>query len=418
MKNARVLVILNDEYLTDFFLFEVVDSSLKLHSSKRLRIYRDSYGFSLVDYLLEALSLWGDEIGIPLVKEKVPIVPQTDGKGVEDIFLITYKRESDLDAITKKVYVASKHIQKEGAQGTVRFLTFKNLIYVCLGTSKTSIIRFREDRKGVMKVVSEGLPFDLKQYFQSDAFDQWVKYSGDLIKKGDITNLLLNNIQNPVFNIHSLPGALLEYFVSYSTLYKFSAYKKLDLQSFGEGGFEDNILIIGGQKTRIGNNVPLHLLSIITALGLHGNFSVYYDEYGLFDFLQKTREQVLSDTLLSKYLLSYWGNVLSLDAGRKRKLDEIVADIEINDGSSERQMIPMYGRILSFTFLDKGNITIETRKGFSLGQKKSRKLYVEDAQGHFVVDAREKPFESVFEKENVSEILESWFKGMEIIHSY
>lgn len=411
MQKERVLIIIYEKALLNLMILEVGDHEVELYSAKKVRIYPHSYRFSLADYILQVLSRWGEELGISLVREMVPFISDSAKEGISDIFIIAFHRDESLLGISKNVFYAKKDIQRGGAISISKFLAFKRLLYFSFEEAKTTVVSFSEKEGGVMKVVSETNLFDAEKLLQDEAFFKRINGFPDIAKKGEFKNLLLNKKRLPVFSERSLKGTLLEYVKLCARLEPFVTKKKLQIDQFGAGGFSENIVIIGGSESRIISNVEVELLAILSMFNIQGSSSIYYDQYGLFDFLHRSKKQILSDTVLSHFLLTFWGNSLHIRGPKKMKLDTESADVDIIDGDATRQIIPMYGRILSFTFLEGGSINLGVKKGFQLLGGRM-KLEIKNATGHFVVDSRIRPVEKNYTLGEESDLIESWLKGL------
>jgi hypothetical protein len=111
-------------------------------------------------------------------------------------------------------------------------------------------------------------------------------------------------------------------------------------------------------------------------------------------------------------MLEFWGRVITIQSNKRSKIDTEVADVDVIDGSSARQVIPMYGRILNFTFIEKGNLNIQTKEGFYL-EKKIRDFQAKDIAGNFVIDSREKPISEIYKGlSNEADFVKGWLKGI------
>lgn len=414
MPGERILIIIHDKFLLNFLLLESSKAGIKTIASKGVRVYRRVHDFSIVEYILQALSCWGREIGICLVKQMIPLIGQEGKDGVDDIFIFTYRAYESLLAITKNIFVFGKDICQEGALNITKFVDLKSLLFVSLGTDETLIARYMKNDKGVLKVVSERKDFKMGKYAKAEAF---LESLGDFsleIKPGKAVDIIKNNVDFPVFNLKSQQEVLIEYLINGQRLEVFKKCKKLNFKTFGDADFKREILVVGGDRARFIDNMPFELLSILSVFNLSSNFDVYVDRFGLFEFLQKSKKQILSDKVYDKLLLEFWGKCMVIKRKKRPKLDEIVADVDVLDGNSERQIIPMFGRITKFTFLDKGSINLQTRKGFSIA-KDTICCEVKDASKNFVIDARGRPIEDIYKQRKKSELVHSWLKGMEAL---
>jgi hypothetical protein len=416
MHKERILIILYDRYLLRFALLEAEGSKIQTIGLKDLRVYRDNYDFSIGEYILQALTLWGKELGIKLVEEMVPIIPQKGQDGIDDIFIFTYKQDESLYSLTKEIFVFSKDIQREGALNLTKFIDFSNLLLVSFDDERTLVTRYCKDRRGIMKVVSEEKRFNLRELTDNKDMVNTLQRFESVLKPSLAKNTLMNSYKFPPFNISYQEECVIEYLSNISRLEAFTECKKLRLSSFGEGEMEDNVLVVGGDRARLIKNTSLQLLSILTAFNLAGNFSVYTDPLGFLDFLQKERKQTLSDQVYKKFMLDFWGKVIILSSKKGGKLDDIVADVDVTDGNTTRQAIPMFGRILKFTFLEKGELVLDAKRGFSVGNKQNR-IDLKGARGNVVIDSRNRPVSKNFEMLAESDLVMSWLKGIEAVCS-
>ncbi len=418
MSNKRSLIILYEKHLIKFILFEYKGRDVNLLASTQLRLWDGSINFSISDYILSALTVWGQEIGTELIKEKVPIIPQVEGNGVSEIYILSYKEDDDLYSITKNLYVKSKEINKQGAMKIAKLINFKNLVFVSLDHATTSIVRYKKENNSNIKVVAETKDFNLKDYYNKEDFLKNINMFSSALGIKSIDNYLYNSLKLPIINIESIKASVIEYFLNISRLEYFNKCKKLDLKSFGsiEGGdIHDNLLIISGESSRLVNNVPLEILSILSNFDIKGEFSIYFDEYGFLDYLQGCKRRFLPDKTFKGFLQGYWGHVITISGGKKIKLGEVVADVDIKDSKSEMQVIPMYGRILNYEFSEEGEVNLDMKKGFSFGNKRGN-VNIKDISGNFIIDSRDIYKEKIYDIEGKGDLLNSWLKGSGVIN--
>lgn len=411
MPKKRFLIIIYEKYLLQFILLEYKDLKGIIVGVKKLRVWRASLDFSITDYILQALACWGGEIGIDLVKEMVPIIPQVGSKGVSEIHIYSYKKDDSLYALTRKVYVFGKDVKKQGTLNVAQFINFRNLLFLSLDNDKTSIVRYSKGKKGRINVVAERKSFDILECYDSDKFSDYLDRFSSIVDLKKIYKLFRNISKLPLFKLREFENVFAEYLLNISRLSTFKKCSKLSLNTFGKGKINDNLLVISGGRARLLDNLSLELLSILSSLDLKGGFTVFFDEYGLFDFLQGQTSQIFSDTIYSKLILSLWGNVITIDSSKKAKLDEIVADVDIKDGGVEMQVIPMYGKVLKYTFTEKGDVRIEGRKGFFM-DKKRKSLSIKGIGGNLVIDSRAMYRETEYGKLDKVELVKSWLKGI------
>lgn len=417
MNIKRFLIIIYEKNLIQFLLIGLNGSNIIKIAYKKSRIYRNVYNFSITEFILQYLTKWSIKLGFNLVKEMVPIVPQMEKDGVSEIFVFTYKDFKDLRAITKNVIVKQTEVTKEGIQNIMKFFKFENLLYVSINNNYCSLVRFRKAERGSIKVVTEKKELFLNKYIKSIYFKNELKRFEGAIDYLKAFNIALNFSYLPIFKIKTFECFLNEYILTNLVLSSFSKCYKLNLNTFGYGKMTENMLIIGGERLRITENIPLNLLSILTSLNIEGNFSVFVDNYGLFDILQTSKQQFLADFVYYKFITKLWGNAVVINGDKKVKLDDIAADVTVKAGSSERQIIPMSGRILNFKFSDKGDIYIKTKNKYAI-QYKMHELQEKNLNGNFVIDARERPVKKAFNKLETSkelELIRNWMKGIDAL---
>ncbi|MFC1780172.1 hypothetical protein ACFLY9_00545 [Patescibacteria group bacterium] len=415
MQKKRFLVVIYEKHLLNLILLSTTKSNVSVLSMKKIRVFSKSFNFSISDYILQTLTLWGGEIGTKLTKEMLPIVPQIGKDGVSDIFIFTSEKDRSLKDITKNVFHISNDITQKGAVKATKLVNFKNLLSICLDYDSTNVIRYTKGKRGKVKVVSERKDFKIKEYLGNSNFNEVLNRFKSLIHPNESMNLLANISDIPLLNHKNIEEVLLEYLLSNTRLELFSTCKKLDLSGFGEGEMEENLIILSGERFRMVNNVPLFILSMLSSFNLNGNFKVFIDKYGFFDSLQKCEKVTLKNEVYKEIMLEFWGRVTNICSNRRSKIDTEVADVDVIDGSSERQVIPMYGRILNFIFLEKGNISIQTKEGFYL-KGKNRDFEAKNISGNFVIDSREKPISEIFEKlSNEVDFVKGWLTGISAI---
>jgi len=224
----------------------------------------------------------------------------------------------------------------------------------------------------------------------------------------------MNSIDFPLFEIHLPTEILLEYLLNVLRLDEFRKCKKLNFEDFGEGDFNQNLLLIGGDRVRIQENIPLVLLNILSTFNLRGNFDIYVDKFGFFELLQRNEKQILSNQVYESFLMEFWGKGVVIDPKKRVKLDEIIADVDIEEGNTQRQVIPLFGHVLNFAFNGKANLSLRTKKGFFIGRNK-KDLELRNVIGNFVIDTRPRPIEKNYDMHMESDLVLRWLKGMEAI---
>lgn len=412
MGESRFLVIIYDRYLLQFILLSSDGSDVKMLHEHQLRIYRAGLNFSVADYILQALAIWGKEIGIRLVKEGVPIIPETENAGISDIILLTSEDDSGLDAVSKHIYMVEDDVKKEGAMNVTNFVDFNNILFVSFDNNDTSIVRYEKNRKGAVKVVAEKKVFNIKKVLNNRRFIDYISQFSSLISLTKALNILQNWVKIPEVNVDDFDSVLVEFLLAIYRLEAFVSCKKLRFSSFGNGEVKDSKLIISGENFRTGRNVELSILAIMSVFNLKGFFSLYTDKYGLFDYLQRQKKQLFDDSLYKKLLYKYWGTAFTVRSQKKAEVDEVVADIDVKDGSSPRQIIPMFERITRFEFFEKGSMKLEMRKGFSFYNKKNR-LDLKNLKKNIIIDSRSRPVDYRFIQSRDFEKVKEWLKGVE-----
>src|SRR5690606_37673592 len=120
--------------------------------------------------------------------------------------------------------------------------------------------------------------------------------------------------------------------------------------------------------------------------------AVCADKYGFFDIFQRIGRLNIEELNLAVMLLDYWGGIIRIENNRGFKVDEIVGRVEIKDGEMERELIPLYGKILSFTFTDRGNVKLALKDGAYINGLRSTSLGINDTSGNLVLDMRAKNY--------------------------
>lgn len=419
MIEKRFLILMFEKYLISFYLVNKKGSDIKILHKKHLRLYKNSFDFNISEYILDFLHNWGKDIGLDLVKENVPIIDKEGDRGVYDIFIFSPKRKENFCALTKRVYKINDDIKQEGALNVSKFFEFQNLLFISLGSLETSVVRYFMQNRNTMKVVVEKKDFKIKKYLYDDEFKENVLMLGQLLGEDSIIELLANIIDTPVFNVKYIGSALIEYFLNELRLNSFRKCSKLQLHTFGSGRMDENLLIIGGERRKIINNDSLEVLSILDTLDLKGNFSVYIDKYGFFDILQRCKKQLFKDKFYRSYLLEFWGNIITIEGDKRAKPDDIVADVDVLNTESERQVIPMFERIVSFCIEENADVKINTRDRFFIpNSMKTTEMQLKSYIGNFMIDGRTRPLSKNFNALSDSrkaDKLRGWFKGLSVI---
>jgi len=419
MKKKRFIIIMFEKHLLSFYLFNKKGSKIELIATSNIRIIRNSFNFSISEYILDYLSLWGKELGIKLTKENVPILDQRENEGVSDIYFFAPKRNEDLKMISKKIMLINDDIQQEGVKNVRKLLDFNNLLYVSLGSLETSMVRYFQKGVNTMKVIVEKKDLHMRKYLKDEDLLDSLKKVSKVNGQDDLIDMFTNVVHVPIFNIEDKDGAMLEYFLNELRLRSFKNCSKLKLSSFGIGDVNENLLIIGGERQRFIGNDSLEVLSILDNLDLKGNFSVYIDKYGMFDVFQRFKKQYFTNDFYKSFSLEFWGSVVVIEGNNKAKKDEIVADVDVLETESEKQIIPMFGRLVMFDVDDEADIELKTRDKSYIGNgKKQTTMEIKDYSGKFVIDARRRPIQNdkcdLVDVENVSEVT-NWFKNLSIV---
>ncbi|MBU0975865.1 MAG: hypothetical protein ABIE03_00730 [Patescibacteria group bacterium] len=409
MTAKRVLVINVDEFMLHFLLLKLSSTGAEISHSRTVRINKNNKDFLLSEYILRVLSLWGKEIGIALVKEMVPLVPQVGKNGVDKILFFSKDKEDGLQTISRNIFTSENDVQREGLERVSRLIKFENLMLFKFDLNTIHIISYRKNSQGVLKVVAENKELSVDTVIRSNEFFQ--NLSDFSYESSKAIDLAVNNLYAPLYKCTSYEGVLPEYIASTLRLSHFIDCKKLNLKDFGQGNIRNNLLVISGSQLRLNDNLPLFLLSILSVFGMSGNFTVCSDRFGFFDTLQRQKVPFLTEKVLLRVLLEFWGSVVVVDNKKKSVLDEVVARVEVRDGDIERQVIPMFGKILNFTFLEKGDITIEPNEKFFI-RGAERKAHYTDMTGNLVIDARSKPSSENFRMYDKKDLLNSWLKGI------
>lgn len=409
-KNGRYLLVFYGTFLVDLLLIETKGAGITVLGKKRVRVYTYTYNFSPENYLLEVISLWGKELGIELVEEMVPIIPKKGKNGLDDIFVFTARKNANLNTITEKVLHFGDEFTQKGAKKVLDFINFKDLLFVCFDFDRTTVARYRKDSEESLKVVVEQKDFKTSSLASNKNFLQRVDFFKSIDK--NLKNIFLNQIKLPTFEISNKGNVLIEYLMTNHVLEPFVECKKLQLDSFGRGEREENLIVISGERVLAKNNTPTFLLSVLEKFQLKGVFGVCFDQNKLFDYLQRSSRLTLPDNIYTSFLLDYWGSVLTIDRkGRKIKLGEEVADVLIKDGEGERQMIPMLGKILNFSFYEEGKIEVDLYENAVIRSKEKKQIF-ENMTGNFIIDCRVEPRENNFLQKSETDVVQSWLSGI------
>ncbi len=409
MGDKRYLLIFIGKYHLDLLIARKTSSKVKILFSKKLRIYTFTYNFSICEYILEALNEWGNETGCKLVKENVPIIPRVGKNGVDDIFIFSRYWISELKTLSQNIFEVGKELKPEGAKLILDYTNFRNLLFISFDFDSTVIARYSKCKDGLMKVVAEKIKFDTKEAVSNINLYSELKEYYQVDK--DLRSRFLNQIKVPIFNLNEPEEVLLEYVLANYKLKPFTEFEKLELNKFGMGRREDNLLVLGGEKVTMSNNAQLYILSILETLNLSGIFGLCIDTYGMFDFLQRSDEKLIDDSLCTSLILDYWGLVMTIRAKKSVKFDEELAKVNVKDGVIDRQIIPMVGRIARFTFLERGDIDIRILDNAE-SINKSKNLRFSNMEKNFVIDSRLRPVKNNFHFRPKSDLVISWMKSV------
>jgi hypothetical protein len=410
MRRKRILIIICDPFLVQFLLVNQSKGKLEFVDSTKLRFYPSRSEISLVDYLLEALSKWGKKIGIRLVKESILLTSQTKNSGVSDVYVISSRKDDSLASFSKNVVFLQKDITKTGATEILKRLRFKNLLTLNISEQTTQLTKYSK-KKGTLSVVSEQKSISTKSIVKSEGFIDSLRNFRLLGTRVKLRGLANDASKVPIMNLKSRMEVLKEYFLNKYRLKDFPNEDKLSLKSQESTDMSENLIVISGSVSRLINNIPLILLSLLTELDVLGNYLVFFDKYGLFSYLQRLGKHRYKDILDRQLLLEYWGALVMANSIGKATFEDVIADVDVKDGDSKRQVIPMFGKITNFKYYDGGDMSIEMRDGYRL-YGGSKKLKLVDLGGNFLIDARARPIESSYKDVSQLDLLLSWMKGI------
>ena len=392
MQTKRTLIIIYEKFVLQFLLFETDHSSIRLIKEKKVRNYTEGYKFFIVDFILQSLTLWGEECGLIFVQEMVPLVPRVGNHGMDEIHIFSYRKDESLYSITKNVFVIGNDIKPQGTVSISKLVDFQNILYIGFDFDKIEVVRYIKDDGRSVKVMSEIISYDAHTIASSKEFTNILERIETDLVTNQISDFLANSLNRPLFELQSSTGILVDFLLSVKELETIRLKsKKLGLHLFGKDKLGKDLVIIGGEKLRILNNVSLLLLEVLTVLSLSGTVTVYCDKFGFFDLLQKSKTEIMSKEFYSQFLLELWGNCVIVSNKKKAKWDETVARVRIQDGDVKKEMIPLYGHILKFSFSDGGSFQMDTYEGYFVG--KETQMMLKNAQTNVVIDARPHPID-------------------------
>jgi hypothetical protein len=300
-------------------------------------------------------------------------------------------------------------VQREGLERVSKCIKFKNLIFFKFDFDSIQIISYKKTSSGVLKVLAEKKEIPLDDVIKTQEFSRAVNDFG--YDDFGQSSFAVNNLFAPVYNCSSYNSVLTDYLATVLRLAHFMDCRKLDFKDYGQGSIRENLLVLSGSHLRQNRNIQLFLLAILSTFDIHGHFTVCMDRFGFFDMLQRERIPVLPEKTLIQILLEFWGSVIVIDSKKKALLDEVVAKVDVKDGDIERQVIPMFGKILNFTFLEKGDFDIELQEKFHIYKARGKSIY-SDMTGNLVIDARSKPLSDNFRMYDKKDLMNSWLKGI------
>lgn len=417
MQKKRLLVIIIRENFLYFILAGLSEEKIVPLYQYKIRIFDQAFHFSISEYLLKCLESWGQDIGVNIVNEMVPNMGGVAADGIDELFILSYKKFEGLEDITSHIFYFGEKNTPEGAKNIVDILEFSNLIYFSDEEDKISLTHYSQTKEGSVKVKTHYKEFQVEDY--SEDIEFMMKYLSD--KEDDFASRQLDMMLNKKLQPYALSwdqDTSLKHFLikirRYSDLTK---NKKFDLKDFGTEEMNENILVIGGVNSSIESNLNLEMLSIVYSLGLTGNFKIYIDRFGVFNFLQKGKRQVFSDVFVYKFLFEFWKNYIKIDyEGNTFNYEEVLADADLIEEGIEKQIIPMLGKILNIKVDDEvdlrfklfDNSFIENKSGI-VEYKKMKKDFVIDSTGSLDL------LQKAERKEKLIDLYLNWLKSVKAV---
>lgn len=418
MQKKRLLVIIIRENFLHFILAGLSEGEIVPLNRHKVRIFDQTFDFSICDYILNGLEIWGKDIGINIVNEMIPNMGGEDVDGIDELFILSYKKFEGLKDITPHIFYFGDKNTPEGAKNIVDFLDFSNLIYYSVNEDKISLTKYSRTKKTSVKVTTYYKEFHEEDY--SDDIKYILKffseYQSDFASKQ--LDQMLNKKSRP-YKLSKDSDVNIEYFLikirRYLDLIK---NKKLDLKDFGAGVMKDNILVVGGDSPVVESNISLEIFSIVCALGLKGNFKIYVDNYGIFDFLQKGKDQVFSDLFIYKFLFKFWGNYIKISYdGNSFDYEEVLADADLIQKGSEKQIIPMLGKVMKIEVDEKANLRLNLFDKSFIANK-SGKVEYNEIENDIILDSTgiSKLDRTSKKKKKLIERYINWLKNIKAIN--
>ena len=388
MEDIRKLLIIHKKKLLRFILFLEKEQELEILHEKAVLLNDRSYDFSLSDYIVQILNLWGEEIGIKLVRNMVPLIPQVRNEGLSEVNIISDGQIGDLSEITQNIFLIDKEINKEALSAISGIFKFQNLLFVNIDLDGASIIRFTKDSRGNIGVVVESKKYNVENIINGDKFKELVNRFKTHIDTKRIINYSHNLLERQSFNEKSYEYQLLYLILNSFRLEGFRKSSKL-FDGFGRGEMKGNLLVVGGDMLNSTKNVPLVLLSSLLSLSLEGNYTICIDKYGLFDCSQKITEKYNDLYKYPDLLMKLWGSGITIESKQNEKLvyDEQVSTVRVDDGNSTQDYISTLGSFLKLKLSNSSNVSIRLKKKFKVKEKNPEQKF-EDLSGNLLVDSR------------------------------
>jgi len=415
MQINRVLVIICERSILQFLLLSQGHDGTSLIGAKRIRINSHTIDFSITEYILQALTIWGGTLGVTFVKEMVLLVPQVDNEGVGEIIIFTDIDYADLSTLTKNVYVKSDDIEQEGASLIAESYNFERLLYVGLEQDFSDIVSFCKNKKDTVRVVSESDKFSVKEILEHDELRKITDQYAVLSDYNTISNYLMNESFIPVFSVTDIRNVLLEFLLAFFRFKKIVNKKKLSLAGFGGGEIDKHILIIGGEAMRIFDNYPLHILSILSVLNLSGTFSIFIDKFGIYDALQKMMKFQSNINSFSDILLDFWGYGIVANTKKSHSLHKLIGEVRFIEDTNERVEKLFSDGILKHTIDEETNVTVELASNYFI-KGNNTNLDITIGESNVLIDTRDRNVYSFLQsQDNRDELLLRWFKNIGVI---
>lgn len=349
-------------FLSNFFLktlllgikeggrIEIINSSLI-----RLPLLKSSQ--SQEDFVYEYIEAWGKSIGWQFFDSKLLISPNKEKRGVDKFVLALDSDVKIQNQFSEKIIHLGCHIDKEKTIIIGKTFDFNHLYFLNLDFNKVSL-SILDLGNGVIKVKNISKEIDKQNLISNISFRNKIKKIEGLLKnKVGLIDKVCNSLLISPSTCSKKLDIIIQLIIYLQTVVSSLRETMLDC---GFDNFEKNILVVGGELTRIVENDNTTIFLASSILECRGLLKVFVDKYGFsevaqHELLKSNIDAINFDNIYNSYYL------IKTKPEKKQKLSgDICAEITVVSKEGIRKnYYPMINRIIPFQVEKNAHISLK-----------------------------------------------------------